>query len=118
MNAVGKGHVPTFHMKHPAWSTKRAVTSHCENHVRKNCEHGGDMGSASEDMDHFDFKAHKPNLSESGASDEAKKKTEMRQLKLQCTVEQSVTQLKALNYLTNTPRNRQEPRERFVVISK
>ena len=57
------------------------------NHVRKNYDHGGDTGSALEDMDHFDFAPCKPSLTASTETDDAKKKTEDRQFELEHTIE-------------------------------
>ena len=50
------------------------VVNECSiNHIRKTCDHGGDIGSALEEMDHFDFTPCKPTLVASTEKDADKK---------------------------------------------
>ena len=69
-------------------STKQAsdfvVVNECLiDHIRKTCDHGGDMGSALEEMNHFDFQPCKPTLTASTETNAAKKKVEDRQFELE-----------------------------------
>ena len=63
------------------------ANEHLINHIRKTCDHGGDTGSALEEMNHFDFQPCKPTLTASAETDAAKKKVEDRQFELEHTIE-------------------------------
>ena len=63
------------------------VNEYLINHIKKTYDHGGDIGSALEEMNHFDFQPCKPTLIASTETDAVKKKAEDRQFELECTIE-------------------------------